>query len=193
MKHAIINIIGLFLFLLGLPMAADTAWGWVLMAVPVIYWILMFMILIHKSLFAAIVFWSAVAYIQWQVALVAVMAFILFVGIRSVYRYHTTYSDYYGDVDKTGTGKYAEDMQFNPATSLYAEDMQFNPATDLPMMDEAEDMQSNPSTSLSMKYADDMQFNPVNPATGLSMMDKYAAFICRLFQPSQTRLNISEP
>ena len=159
MKHVIISIIGLFLFLLGLPMAADTAWGWVLMAVPVIYWILMFMILIHKSLFAAIVFWSAVAYIQWQVALVAIIAFILFVGIRSVYRDHAAYSAYYGGVNKTGTGEYAEDMQFNPATNLpmideYAEDMQFNPATGLPMMGNV-DIGGNPYGS-DMSYEFDM-------------------------------------
>ncbi len=116
MKHVIISIIGLFLFLLGLFMAASI-WGWVLMAVPVIYWILMFMILIHKSLFAAIVFWSAVAYIQWQVALVAVMAFILFVGIRSVYRDHAAYSAYYGGVNKTRTRK-SRTRKFNPATGL---------------------------------------------------------------------------
>ncbi|MCV5334743.1 permease, partial [Escherichia coli] len=66
-------------------MAADTAWGWALMSVPVMYWTLGFVLLVHKSPFAAIVFWSAVAYIQCQVALVAMMAFILFVGMRAVY------------------------------------------------------------------------------------------------------------
>ncbi|MDF5164311.1 hypothetical protein P3623_24440, partial [Vibrio parahaemolyticus] len=70
MKH-VINVFGLFLLLLGFVMAADTAWGWALMSVPVMYWILGFMLLVHKSPFAAIVFWSAVAYIQWQVALAA--------------------------------------------------------------------------------------------------------------------------
>ncbi|MCV3265090.1 hypothetical protein OGZ01_31440 (plasmid) [Vibrio harveyi] len=98
MKH-VINIIGLFLLLLGFVMAADTAWGWALMSVPVMYWTLGFVLLVHKSPFAAIVFWSAVAYIQWQVALVAMMAFILFVGMRAVYS---------GGVNKIGTGRCAK-------------------------------------------------------------------------------------
>lgn len=108
MKH-VINVFGLFLLLLGFVMAADTAWGWALMSVPVMYWILGFMLLVHKSPFAAIVFWSAVAYIQWQVALAAMMAFILFVGMRAVYS---------GGVNKIGAGTCAKKKRYNPATGL---------------------------------------------------------------------------
>ncbi|EHY9845497.1 MULTISPECIES: hypothetical protein [Vibrio] len=108
MKH-VINIIGLFLLLLGFVMAADTVWGWALMSVPVMYWTLGFVLLVHKSPFAAIVFWSAVAYIQWEVALIAMMAFILFVGMRAVYS---------GGVKKIGVGRFAKKKRHNPATGL---------------------------------------------------------------------------
>lgn len=84
MKH-VINVFGLFLLLLGFVMAADTAWGWALMSVPIVYWAMSFLMLVHKSHLAALVFWGGVAYIQWQVALVAFVVFILIAVARATY------------------------------------------------------------------------------------------------------------
>lgn len=68
MKH-VVNIFGLFLLLLGFAMATVTAWGWALMSVPIVYWAMSFIVLVHRSHFSAIVFWAAIAYMNSCIAL----------------------------------------------------------------------------------------------------------------------------
>lgn len=73
MRHfANLGLLGLML--LGIAMAADTSWGWAVAALPLVVWGMSFLALVHKSLWAALVFWGAVAFVQWQVALVALAA-----------------------------------------------------------------------------------------------------------------------
>ncbi|HIF9208501.1 TPA: permease [Photobacterium damselae] len=83
MKH-VINVLGLFLLLLGFVMAADTAWGWALMSVPIVYWAMSFLVLVHRSHFAAIVFWAALAYMNWQIAVVSISAYLVFSIVKAV-------------------------------------------------------------------------------------------------------------
>ncbi|OXD00637.1 hypothetical protein CA161_19765 [Vibrio parahaemolyticus] len=83
MKH-VINVFGLFLLLLGFVMAADTAWGWALMSVPIVYWAMSFLVLVHRSYFAAIVFWAALAYMNWQIAVVSISAYLVFSIVKAV-------------------------------------------------------------------------------------------------------------
>lgn len=73
MRHfANLGLLGLML--LGIAMAADTSWGWAVAALPLVVWGMSFLALVHKSLWMALVFWGAVAFVQWQVALVALAA-----------------------------------------------------------------------------------------------------------------------
>lgn len=71
MKH-LINIILLGMVLLGIAMMADTPWGLGVALAPFAIWGARFLMLIHKSTWAAILFWGGIALLQWQVA--AVMA-----------------------------------------------------------------------------------------------------------------------
>ncbi|MEQ1965613.1 permease [Xenorhabdus nematophila] len=68
MKH-VINILLLGMVLLGIAMMADTPWGLGVALAPFAVWGARFLFFIHKSLWAAVVFWGGIAYFQWQVAL----------------------------------------------------------------------------------------------------------------------------
>ncbi len=83
MKH-VVNVFGLFLLLLGFAMATDTAWGWALMSVPIVYWAMSFIVLVHKSHFSAIVFWTAIAYMNWQIAVISISVYLLFSIVKAV-------------------------------------------------------------------------------------------------------------
>ncbi len=54
MKH-VANVFGLFLLLLGFAMATDTAWGW-----------------------------AAIAYMNWQIAVISISAYLLFSIVKAV-------------------------------------------------------------------------------------------------------------
>lgn len=107
MKH-VLNLVGLFLLLLGFVMAADTPWGWAVAAVPVVYWLMGFLMLVHKSHLAALVFWGGVAYIQWQVALVAFVVFALVAGAKAAYAARDTVQGH----------RRTDRKRYNPATGL---------------------------------------------------------------------------
>uniref|UniRef100_UPI0036D960F1 permease n=1 Tax=Photorhabdus sp. RM322S TaxID=3342825 RepID=UPI0036D960F1 len=82
MKH-VVNILLLGMVLLGIAMMADTPWGLGVALAPFAVWGTRFMFLIHRSLWAAVVFWGGVAYFQWQVALMVGALFGLTWFIRS--------------------------------------------------------------------------------------------------------------
>ncbi|ENS1424052.1 hypothetical protein ACEZLA_003253 [Vibrio cholerae] len=103
MKH-VINVFGLFLLLLGFVMAADTAWGWALMLVPIVYWAMGFLVLVHRSRFAAIVFWAAVAYMNWQIVVISMSAYLLFSIVKAVIVHQQTpISKHYSTKNKSRT------------------------------------------------------------------------------------------
>ena len=69
MKH-VVNILLLGMVLLGIAMMADTPWGLGVALAPFAVWGARFLFLVHRSLWAAVIFWGGIAYFQWQVALV---------------------------------------------------------------------------------------------------------------------------
>ena len=83
MRH-LVNVFGLFLLLLGFVMVIDTVWGWVVMAIPIVFWLMRLLNLIHKNRFAALVFWLGVTFVHWQFALALFSVFLLITVIRSV-------------------------------------------------------------------------------------------------------------
>lgn len=50
-------------------MMADTPWGLAVALAPFAVWGARFLFFIHRSLWAAVIFWGGIAYFQWQVAL----------------------------------------------------------------------------------------------------------------------------
>jgi hypothetical protein len=68
MKH-VVNIFLLGVVLLGIAMMADTSWGLAVALAPFAVWGARFLFFIHRSLWAAVIFWGGIAYFQWQVAL----------------------------------------------------------------------------------------------------------------------------
>ncbi|WP_445286332.1 hypothetical protein [Xenorhabdus sp. NBAII XenSa04] len=69
--------------LLGIAMMADTPWGLGVALAPFAVWGSRFLFLIHRSLWAAVVFWGGVAYFQWYVALAVGVLFGLICFIRA--------------------------------------------------------------------------------------------------------------
>lgn len=66
------NAVNLLLFasvLLGIPMMADTPWGWVFVLGPLAVWSASFILLVNKSIWATLVLLGGMAYFQWQLAL----------------------------------------------------------------------------------------------------------------------------
>ncbi|MEZ6813165.1 hypothetical protein ABVN74_01600 [Escherichia coli] len=88
MKH-VVNILLLGMVLLGIAMMADTPWGLGVALAPFGVWGARFLFLVHKSLWAAVIFWGGIAYFQWQVALVvgALFGLTCFIRVaRSAYK-----------------------------------------------------------------------------------------------------------
>lgn len=83
MRH-LVNVFGLFLLLLGFVMVTDTVWGWGVMAIPIVFWLMRLLNLIHKNRFAALVFWLGVTFVYWQFALALFSVFLLITVIRFV-------------------------------------------------------------------------------------------------------------
>ena len=65
----LVNILLLGVVLLGIAMMADTFWGLAVALVPFAIWGARFLFFIHKSFWAAVIFWGGIAYFQWQVSL----------------------------------------------------------------------------------------------------------------------------
>lgn len=82
MKH-VVNILLLGMVLLGIAMMADTPWGLGMALAPFGVWGARFLFLVHRSLWAAVIFWGGIAYFQWQVALVVGALFGLTCFIRA--------------------------------------------------------------------------------------------------------------
>lgn len=57
MKH-VVNILLLGMVLLGIAMMADTPWGLGVALAPFGVWGARFLFLVHKSLWAAVIFWG---------------------------------------------------------------------------------------------------------------------------------------
>lgn len=76
MKH-IVNILLLGMVLLGIAMMTDTPWGLGVALAPFAVWGGRFLLLIHRSIWASIIFWGGVAYFSWQASLVVLVSFIL--------------------------------------------------------------------------------------------------------------------
>ncbi|MCL1088656.1 permease [Shewanella profunda] len=68
MKY-VVNILLLGMVLLGIAMMTDTPWGLGVALAPFAVWGARFLFLVHRSLWAAVIFWGGIAYFQWQVAL----------------------------------------------------------------------------------------------------------------------------
>lgn len=83
MRH-LVNVFGLFLLLLGFVMVTDTVWGWGVMAIPIVFWLMRLLNLIHKNRFAALAFWLGVTFVHWQFALASFSVFLLITVIRFV-------------------------------------------------------------------------------------------------------------
>ncbi|HGW1490616.1 TPA: permease [Escherichia coli] len=76
MKH-VVNILLLGVVLLGIVMMTDTPWGIGVALAPFAVWVGRFLVLVHRSIWASIVFWAGVAYFSWQASLVVLVSFIL--------------------------------------------------------------------------------------------------------------------
>ncbi|ASK03631.1 permease [Salmonella enterica subsp. enterica serovar 4,[5],12:i:-] len=88
MKH-VVNILLLGVVLLGVAMMADTPWGLGVALAPFAVWGARFLFFIHRSIWAAVIFWGGIAYFQWQVALAvgALFGLTWFIGAaRSAYK-----------------------------------------------------------------------------------------------------------
>ncbi|MEL4204778.1 MULTISPECIES: hypothetical protein [Gammaproteobacteria] len=83
MKH-VINIFLLGIVLLGIAMMADTPWGLGVALAPFVVWCGQFLLLIHRSIWASIVFWAGVAYFSWQAALVVMLSFLVVQMVKVV-------------------------------------------------------------------------------------------------------------
>ncbi|WP_418903720.1 permease [Pokkaliibacter plantistimulans] len=75
MKH-VVNILLLGMVLLGIAMMVDTPWGGGVALAPFVVWGGRFLLLIHRSVWAAIVFWAGIAYLSWQAATVLLISFL---------------------------------------------------------------------------------------------------------------------
>ena len=85
-KRSILNLALFLMLLAGLPIASATPWGWLLLGVPLAVWGLTFLVFIHKSLWAALVFWAIVALFHWQLVVVGLIVgltgWLLFLAVR---------------------------------------------------------------------------------------------------------------
>jgi hypothetical protein len=79
----VVNILLLGMVLLGITMMADTPWGLGVALAPFAVWGARFLFLVHRSLWAAVIFWVGIAYFQWQVALLVGALFVLTWFIRA--------------------------------------------------------------------------------------------------------------
>ncbi|EAR6227611.1 permease [Salmonella enterica subsp. enterica serovar Kentucky] len=75
MKH-VANVLLLGVVLLGIAMMTDTPWGLGVALAPFVVWGGRFLLLVHRSIWASIVFWAGVAYFSWQAALVVLLSFL---------------------------------------------------------------------------------------------------------------------
>lgn len=75
MKH-VVNILLLGVVLLGIAMMTDTPWGIGVALAPFAVWGGRFLVLVHRSIWASIVFWAGVAYFSWQAAFVVLLCFL---------------------------------------------------------------------------------------------------------------------
>ncbi|WFO14470.1 hypothetical protein MAY82_18985 (plasmid) [Edwardsiella ictaluri] len=80
-----LNMLLAFMIPLGIVMMGDTRWGVIIMMIPVIFWGGRFLLFVHKSKWAAGLFWLGITYLQWQVAIGILCAFWSFCLLESSY------------------------------------------------------------------------------------------------------------
>ncbi|WP_347364495.1 permease [Vibrio vulnificus] len=85
MKH-VLNLVALAVILLGVAILEinDNQWGIAVISVSVVFWLMPLLRLVHKNAVVMVVFWSGVAYFSWQVAVVALLAFVAFSSTASI-------------------------------------------------------------------------------------------------------------
>ncbi|EHY9845523.1 hypothetical protein [Vibrio splendidus] len=91
MRH-VLNLVALAVILLGVAMIEtnDNQWGLAVISVAVVFWLMPLLRLVHKNAVVVVVFWSGVAYFSWQVAVVALLAFVVFSATASIKRVPNT-------------------------------------------------------------------------------------------------------
>jgi uncharacterized membrane protein len=91
MRH-VLNLVALAVILLGVAMIEtnDNQWGLAVISVAVVFWLMPLLRLVHKNAVVMVVFWSGVAYFSWQVAVVALLAFVVFSATASIKRVPNT-------------------------------------------------------------------------------------------------------
>ncbi|AIJ10627.1 hypothetical protein HLX14_004072 [Escherichia coli] len=87
-----LNMLLAFMIPLGIVMMGDTRWGVIIMMIPVIFWGGRFLLFVHKSKWAAGLFWLGITYLQWQVAIGILCAFLVFLFIRKLLRTKAEYT-----------------------------------------------------------------------------------------------------
>ena len=89
MRH-VLNLVALAVILLGVVMIKtnNNQWGLAVISVAVVFWLMPLLRLVHKN--AVVVFCSGVAYFSWLVAVVALLAFVVFSVTASIKRVPNT-------------------------------------------------------------------------------------------------------
>lgn len=83
MKH-VVNILLLGMVLLGTAMMTDTLWGGAVALVPFVVWGWRFLLVVHRSVWASILFWAGIAYFSWQVALLFLVIFLVVRMVKAI-------------------------------------------------------------------------------------------------------------
>ena len=66
----LINIFLMAVVVLGTAMLQATGWGYAVIAIAVVYWVITVLDLLHKNYWVGFAFWGLVALFTWQGALV---------------------------------------------------------------------------------------------------------------------------
>ncbi|EAA3994195.1 hypothetical protein NDN17_19010 [Shewanella algae] len=91
LKNDLVNIVLLGVLLLGLMLAQDSGWGFLLAGLPLAIWCFKAFVFIQRRWWLAIPFWCALTYLCWQMSLALWAGYLFVAFVRKMMELNENY------------------------------------------------------------------------------------------------------
>ncbi|MDI5800566.1 hypothetical protein MJM79_22775, partial [Salmonella enterica subsp. enterica serovar Cerro] len=91
LKNDLVNIVLLGVLLLGLMLAQDSGWGFLLAGLPLVIWCFKAFAFIQRRWWLAVPFWCALTYLCWQMSLALWAGYLFVAFVRNMMKLNKTY------------------------------------------------------------------------------------------------------